>query len=88
LGKLQLSSKKMDLRRGCNSRKWSFSSAEHQILNDCKAAKKVFVIRQSGVPSEHSAFKPHGAMLSGETAAALEFLCEQLPGTLGSVPVD
>jgi len=26
--------------------------------------------------------KPHGAMLSGETSAALEFLCEQLPGAL------
>jgi signal transduction histidine kinase len=26
--------------------------------------------------------KPHGAVLSGETRAALEFLCEQLPGAL------
>jgi signal transduction histidine kinase len=26
--------------------------------------------------------KPYGAMLSGETQAALEFLCEQLPGAL------
>jgi signal transduction histidine kinase len=26
--------------------------------------------------------KPHGAFLSGETTAALEFLCEQLPNTL------
>ena len=26
--------------------------------------------------------KPHGAAISGETAAALEFLCEQLPGAL------
>ncbi|MGB8659413.1 MAG: ATP-binding protein [Candidatus Acidiferrum sp.] len=26
--------------------------------------------------------RSHGAMLSGETAAALEFLCEQLPGAL------
>jgi signal transduction histidine kinase len=26
--------------------------------------------------------EPHGAALSGETRAALEFLCEQLPGTL------
>src|SRR6266853_6475185 len=26
--------------------------------------------------------EPHGAFLSGETAAALEFLCEQLPGAL------
>jgi len=26
--------------------------------------------------------RPHGAAISGETAAALEFLCEQLPGAL------
>ena len=28
------------------------------------------------------AVRPYGAMLSGETVAALEFLCEQLPGAL------
>ena len=47
-----------------------------------KAAEEVFVIRQSGRSIGALSVKPHGAMLSGETAAALEFLCEQLPGTL------
>jgi signal transduction histidine kinase len=47
-----------------------------------KAAEEVFVIRQSGRSVGTLSVKPHGAMLSGETAAALEFLCEQLPGAL------
>jgi signal transduction histidine kinase len=47
-----------------------------------KAAEEVFVIRQSGRSVGTLGVKPHGAMLSGETAAALEFLCEQLPGAL------
>src|SRR6267154_2256281 len=47
-----------------------------------KAAEEVFVIRQSGRSIGALSVKPHGAMLSGETAAALEFLCEQLPGAL------
>ena len=44
--------------------------------------EEVFAIRQSGRFVGTLRVKPHGAMLSGETAAALEFLCEQLPGTL------
>jgi signal transduction histidine kinase len=47
-----------------------------------KAAEEVFAIRQSGQSVGSLSVKPHGAMLSGETAAALEFLCEQLPGAL------
>jgi signal transduction histidine kinase len=47
-----------------------------------KAAEEVFSIRQPGHPDGTLRVKPHGAMLSGETAAALEFLCEQLPGAL------
>ena len=47
-----------------------------------KVAEDVFAIRQSGHPVGTLRVKPHGAMLSGETAAALEFLCEQLPGAL------
>ena len=46
------------------------------------AAEEVFVIQQSGRLLGTLRVKAHGAMLSGETAAALEFLCEQLPGTL------
>jgi signal transduction histidine kinase len=44
--------------------------------------EEVFAIRQSGHSVGTLRVKPHGAMLSGETAAALEFLCEQLPGAL------
>jgi signal transduction histidine kinase len=42
----------------------------------------VFEIKQSGHVLGTLRVKPHGAILSGETAAALEFLCEQLPGAL------
>jgi signal transduction histidine kinase len=47
-----------------------------------KPSEEVFVIRQSGRPLGTLRVRAHGAMLSGETAAALEFLCEQLPGAL------
>jgi signal transduction histidine kinase len=41
-----------------------------------------FPIEQAGRPLGVFVVKPHGAGLSGETRAALEFLCEQLPGAL------
>ena len=47
-----------------------------------KPSEEVFVIRQSGQTLGTLSVKAHGAMLSGETEAALEFLCEQLPGAL------
>jgi signal transduction histidine kinase len=47
-----------------------------------KASEEEFVIRQSGQMVGTLRVRAHGAMLSGETAAALEFLCEQLPGAL------
>jgi signal transduction histidine kinase len=47
-----------------------------------KEAEDVFTIRQSGKAVGTLRVKPYGAMLSGETVAALEFLCEQLPGAL------
>jgi signal transduction histidine kinase len=46
------------------------------------ASQEAFAIRQSGQLLGALRVKAHGAMLSGETAAALEFLCEQLPGAL------
>jgi signal transduction histidine kinase len=46
------------------------------------AAEESFAIRQSGRTLGTLRVRAHGAMLSGETAAALEFLCEQLPGAL------
>jgi signal transduction histidine kinase len=45
-------------------------------------SEEFFAIRQSGNVVGMLRVKAHGAMLSGETVAALEFLCEQLPGTL------
>ncbi|MGB2645969.1 MAG: ATP-binding protein [Candidatus Acidiferrum sp.] len=47
-----------------------------------KASEEAYAIRQSGHTLGTLRVKAHGAMLSGETAAALEFLCEQLPGAL------
>jgi signal transduction histidine kinase len=45
-------------------------------------AEDSFPIRQSGKLVGSLRVKAHGAMLSGETVAALELLCEQLPGAL------
>jgi signal transduction histidine kinase len=47
-----------------------------------RGSEEVFPILQSGRRIGTLRVKPYGAMLSGETFAALEFLCEQLPGTL------
>jgi signal transduction histidine kinase len=41
-----------------------------------------FSILQGGAAMGELSVEPHGALLSGETRAALEFLCEQLPGAL------
>jgi signal transduction histidine kinase len=41
-----------------------------------------FSVYQTGRLSAVLSVERHGAMLSGETRAALEFLCEQLPGAL------
>ena len=46
------------------------------------SSEEVFPIRQGGRAVGTLRVKAHGAMLSGETAAALEFLCEQLPAAL------
>src|SRR5256884_224564 len=43
---------------------------------------RVFVLRQGSQLMAALEAEPHGAALSGETRAALEFLCEQLPGAL------
>jgi signal transduction histidine kinase len=45
-------------------------------------SENIFSIRQTGQFLGTLEVKTHGAMLSGETRAALEFLCEQLPGAL------
>ena len=46
------------------------------------ASEEVFPIRQGGHQTGTLRVKSHGAMVSGETVAALEFLCEQLPGAV------
>src|SRR6202158_6187677 len=43
---------------------------------------RVFAVRQGHQLMAALGAEPHGAALSGETRAALEFLCEQLPGAL------
>jgi signal transduction histidine kinase len=53
-----------------------------QAVSRRHGAEEVFAIRQARHLLGTLRVKPHGAMLSGETAAALEFLCEQLPGAL------
>jgi signal transduction histidine kinase len=47
-----------------------------------QAGEETFAIRQSAHAMGTLRVKAHGAMVSGETVAALEFLCEQLPGAL------
>ncbi|HKW62128.1 MAG TPA: ATP-binding protein [Candidatus Acidoferrum sp.] len=47
-----------------------------------RSNEEVFVIRQGGQQIGTLTVKSHGAMVSGETVGALEFLCEQLPGAL------
>jgi signal transduction histidine kinase len=55
-----------------------------RIESDQKIAlsDRVFVARQAQRPVLVLRAEPHGALLSGETRAGLEFLCEQLPGAL------
>ncbi len=56
--------------------------SDTRTVSGQKASEEVLVIRQSSRSLGTLRVKAHGAMLSGETAAALEFLCEQLPGAL------
>jgi signal transduction histidine kinase len=47
-----------------------------------KHLKAKFPIIQGGREEGELSVEPHGALVSGETQAALEFLCGQLPGAL------
>jgi len=47
-----------------------------------KGSSWEFAIERAGERVGRLSVKSHGAMLSGETRAALQFLCEQLPGAL------
>ena len=44
--------------------------------------QREFPIRRGGKTEGVLHVEPHGAIISGDTRAALEFLCEQLPGAL------
>lgn len=46
------------------------------------AANQIFPIKNGGQVTALLRVKPYGAMLSGETEVALEFLAEQLPGPI------
>jgi len=47
-----------------------------------RSGEELFSIQQSGESAGHLRVTAYGAMLSGETVAAVEYLCEQLPGAL------
>ena len=47
-----------------------------------KASEEIFEVGQGGRHLGSLRVRAHGAMISGETYAALEFLCEQLPAAL------
>lgn len=49
---------------------------------DPRGAAEIFPIKQLGKTIGVLRVQPYGAMLSGETTAALEFLCEQLPSAI------
>jgi signal transduction histidine kinase len=70
--------------------KEEFEFAEVMLLDSARAHeepsqkkfKETFAIVQGGRRVGTLGVEPHGAFVSGEKRAALEFLCEQLPGAL------
>ena len=58
------------------------SNHEAAAARNSAFSDQVFLLRQGTAPLAILRAEPHGAALSGETRAALEFLCEQLPGAL------
>ena len=59
-----------------------YSHPEAVLARSSTFSDQVFVLRKGAAPLAMLRAEPHGATLSGETRAALEFLCEQLPGAL------
>ena len=57
-------------------------SAAESSLADVRGSEGTFVVRRGTHQMGTLRVKAHGAMLSGETHAALEFLCEQLPAAI------
>ena len=58
------------------------SRTPEQRAASAALSDRVFPLRQGHQLMAVLRAEPHGAALSGETRAALEFLCEQLPGAL------
>jgi signal transduction histidine kinase len=58
------------------------NETEKRDATSGKKLKENFAIRQGERKLATLEFSPHGSMISGETRAALEFLCEQLAGAL------
>ena len=58
------------------------SPGEQQERTPSSIASQFFPVRQKHGYVAMLRAEPHGAAISGETRAALEFLCEQLPGAL------
>ncbi len=55
---------------------------EKPVRTSASIADRCFPVRQKHGLVAVLRAEPHGAAISGETRAALEFLCEQLPGAL------
>src|SRR5467141_2595074 len=59
-----------------------FSGTPEERATSAALSDRVFALQQGHQLMAVLRAEPHGAALSGETRAALEFLCEQLPGAL------
>jgi signal transduction histidine kinase len=57
-------------------------AAESETVRESPRRGQVFAVRHGPALTAALRVVPHGSALSGETEAALEFLCEQLPGAL------
>ncbi len=61
---------------------WDPSGGKEERLPTRKEYREGFAILQGNRTLGTLGIEPHGAAISGETKVALEFLCEQLPGSL------
>jgi signal transduction histidine kinase len=61
---------------------WDPSSGKEERIPARKEYREGFAILQGNRTIGTLGIEPHGAAISGETKVALEFLCEQLPGSL------
>jgi signal transduction histidine kinase len=76
----ELASANLKVLRGQGGQLRPVSSAEIKVAES--TSQQVFPVRQGEQIVALLRAEPHGAAISGETRAALGFLCEQLPGTL------